>query len=130
MSKYPGMHGLLYNLLSTHRKANRNQGTRSGDGGSTSTTTGTTSASCSWPKFGDFLIIPYGFHGTIHSHHENSIIARGSYHLWLGTSDKDRFAVEKSEKQTNMRGTVREYKISLAFSFFFCFRHQSVEKKA
>jgi hypothetical protein len=106
VNKHPGMHGLLCNLLSTHRKANRNQGTRSGDGGSTSTTTGTTtSASCSWPKFGNFLIIPYGFHGTIHSHHENRIIARGSYHLWLGTSDKDRFAVKDNNKKSQKRKT-------------------------
>jgi hypothetical protein len=61
-------------LLSTHPKANCDQGTRSGDGGSTSTT----ASASSWPKLGNFLIIPHGFHGTIHSHHEDRIVARSS----------------------------------------------------
>lgn len=89
VSEHPGMRGLLCGQWSTtHPKANCDQGTRSGDGGSTSTTAGASR----WPKLGNFLIIPYGFHSAIHSHHEDRIVVRGSYRLWLGTGDKDRFA--------------------------------------
>lgn len=77
MSKHPGVRGLPLNH--THPKANRNQGTSSGDGGST----------CTRPKLRNFLIIPYGLHG-LQSHHEYRLVARGRQRLWLGARGKDR----------------------------------------
>lgn len=67
--------------FATHPKANRDQGTRSGDG----TGTGTTS----WPELGHFLIISYGLHG-LNSYHENRVVARDRERLRLGARDEYR----------------------------------------